>query len=370
MKPASGPTVPTWLVIILMTSFIVFLVQKILWLVVPGLLALVLYYCLQPLVQTLVQAGLRHHDAVKVVAALLFLATVLALLGLLTLASSRAAAWQETLTYYEQGGLEFLARTEDALAEKLPLLRKAGLLPSSPTNLDAVAERVAQRYLGVVLLQVFHWLPSLLLVPYLAYFVLRDGNRLKKEIIRSVPNAFFEKSLLLFNRVDSNLQSFFIGLMKLTFLDTVCLATGLWLLGISFPVVLGLVAAVLAWLPYVGSVVGCVLVVCVAATDFPKEPVTIYGCMVLFLCVRILDDFVFLPMTIGRGLRIHPVLSVLMLFLGAAVAGPTGLVLVLPVLGVVAVIIETLAQIVADHRLRSRFRQAQKLKTLVAGLGV
>jgi len=80
------------------------------------------------------------------------------------------------------------------------------------------------------------------------------------------------------------------------------------------------------------------------------------------VCVRILDDFVFLPLTIGRSLRIHPVLSVLMLFLGAAVAGPTGLVLVLPVLGVVAVITETLGQIVADHRLWTRFRQANVLR--------
>ena len=77
---------------------------------------------------------------------------------------------------------------------------------------------------------------------------------------------------------------------------------------------------------------------------------------------RLLDDFLFLPLTIGRSLHIHPVLSVLMLFLGATVAGPTGLVLVLPVLGVVTVITETLGQIVSDRCLRERFRQARLLK--------
>jgi predicted PurR-regulated permease PerM len=56
-----------------------------------------------------------------------------------------------------------------------------------------------------------------------------------------------------------------------------------------------------------------------------------------------------------------PFLSVLMLFLGAAVAGPTGLVLVLPVLGVVTVVTETLGQIVSDRCLRERFRQARQL---------
>jgi predicted PurR-regulated permease PerM len=105
-----------------------------------------------------------------------------------------------------------------------------------------------------------------------------------------------------------------------------------------------------------------VLVVLVAATDYPNLPFITYGCIVLFGLVRLLDDFIFLPMTIGRSLHIHPVLSVLMLFLGATVAGPTGLVLVLPVLGVVTVITETLGQILSDRCLRERFWKARQLE--------
>jgi len=129
---------------------------------------------------------------------------------------------------------------------------------------------------------------------------------------------------------------------------------------------LALIAAMLAWVPYAGSAAGCVLVTVVAATDFPNEPVTIYGSIVLFICVRLLDDFVFLPLTVGRSLRFHPVLSVLMLFLGAAVAGPTGLLLVLPVLGIVAVITEILGQILTDERLRARYRHALQLQRTLA----
>ena len=50
--------------------------------------------------------------------------------------------------------------------------------------------------------------------------------------------------------------------------------------------------------------------------------------------------FLFLPLTIGRKLHVHPVLSLLVLYLGASVAGATGLVLALPVFGVVAVIVD------------------------------
>ena len=369
MRNEPEPGILTWGVIIVVTCLILYLFERILWLVVPGLLALVGYYCLQPLVQALVRAGLKHRTAGKVVTGLLFLVTTLGVILLLSLATTRAAGWQAVTAHYVQGGLDFLGKTEGLLAEKLPMMKRSALVQSTPTNLDAAAGQFVDNYLGRLLLQMVHWVPSLLLVPYLAYFILQDGNRFKKHMIRSVPNAFFEKTLLLFDRVDRSLQSYLIGMVKLTFLDTACLGLGLWLLGISYPILLGLIAAVLAWVPYVGSVVGCVLVVMVAATDFPNEPVTIYGCMVLFICVRLLDDFVFLPLTVGRSLRVHPVLSVLMLFLGAAVAGPAGLLLVLPVLGVVAVITETLRQILTDERLRKRYRHARQLQRTMAEVG-
>src|SRR5262249_39104008 len=65
--------------------------------------------------------------------------------------------------------------------------------------------------------------------------------------------------------------------------------------------------------------------------------------------------------TIGRKLHIHPLLSVVMFFLGATVAGGTGLVLALPVLGVMAVVAQVVAEVVMDRRLWSRYRTARNL---------
>lgn len=358
------PTVSAtaWLASIVATCIVLFVFQKVLWLVVPGLLALVLYYCLRPLVRAFVRAGLSPQTAARAVTGVLFLLTVIVLVIAVPKIAAHASGWKTEVARYVQGGLDFVSSTERLLAEKFPSLRDSAFLKHPPIEVRTVTEQFTEKYLGALLLQMAHWLPSLLLMPYLTYFLLNDGNRFKKHLIRSVPNAFFEKTLLLSERIDNSLQGFFVGLMKLTFLDTVSLAFGLWIFGIASPLLLGFVAAVFAWIPYVGSAAGCLLVVLVAATDFPNVPAITYGCIVLFLLVRMLDDFLFLPMTIGRSLHIHPVLSVLMLFLGATVAGPTGLVLVLPVLGVVVVITETLGQILSDRCLRERFWRAQQLR--------
>ena len=78
----------------------------------------------------------------------------------------------------------------------------------------------------------------------------------------------------------------------------------------------------------IASVIACAIVVLVAATDFPSDPWVVYAAIGLFLFVRLLDDFVFMPLTIGRSLRMHPLLTVLMIFVGGAVAGVAGLMLV------------------------------------------
>jgi predicted PurR-regulated permease PerM len=224
-----------------------------------------------------------------------------------------------------------------------------------------VAEHIEPVAMGIAA-----WTPSLLLAPFLAFFFLRDGARFKRFIARAVPNAFFEKTLYLLHGVDQTLRAYFIGLIKLTALDTVTLAAGLWLLGFPGALALGFICAVLAWIPYVGSILGGLLVVLVAATDFPDAPAMAYWAIGLFGIARLLDDFLYMPLTIGKSLHMHPLITVIMIFVGGAVAGISGLMLVLPVLGVVMVIGETVGEVVTDPRLMARHRHARALRRKLA----
>ena len=361
MKPLPQPGAITLLVVILITCALLFLLQKMTWFVVPVLLALMFYYCVRPVMRALVDRGMRHKTAAKLVWLLLQLVTVTIVLAGGLLMAAKAGTWQNELGRYVAGGQALLLKTAGALERAVPIFQSMDLTAQIDQNVQQFTNRFAEKKLLPIFLQSLRWLPSLLLVPYFIYFMLNDSDRLKKYIIKSVPNAFFEKALLLFSRLDTSLQNYFQGLLLLTLMDTTCLGLGLAVLGIHNAIWLGLAAAVLAWIPYVGSVIGCVLVVLIAATDFPEKTWTPYLCLALFLGVRALDDFVFLPLTIGRKLRVHPLLSVLMLFLGATVAGATGLVLALPLFGVIAVIGETVSQVVTDRKLRARYRAARQL---------
>jgi predicted PurR-regulated permease PerM len=362
----SGPIV--WICIIAATCLLLFLFQKILWLVVPLLIALILYYLLAPGMHRLVLGGMTRESASALVTAAFVVVATAGLVILFPFISAQTMSWEESLAHYLAGGSALLERTLLDLEQHFGWLAKAHVSERVAGGIREFTESFAQRHLASVLVTLATWVPSLLLVPFLVFFLLRDGRRFKRFLGRTVPNAFFERTLFLLHEVDRTSRAYFRGLISLTIIEAGLMAFGLWLIGMPAPAAFGVITAVLAWIPYVGPLVGGLIVVLVAATDFPAQPWVAYATIALFLLVRLLDDFVLLPLTIGRNLRIHPVVAILMLFVGGTIAGPAGLMLVLPLLGLVMVIGDTVGKIVTDSRLRARHAFAMQLRARRAGM--
>jgi len=356
----SGPVV--WCAIIGATCLLLVLMEQMLWLAIPFVLGIVLYYVLLPPTQRLLRMGLRKNAAVPIVFAGFSLLLVLAALATASWASAPSSSGSELVTRYVTGGLAFLRKTLQGLEQEFHLLRQIHLSQAIDASFAAFMEDFLQHRLAGALVKIAGWIPSLLLAPFLSFFFLRDGRRFKRFLVRAVPNAFFERTLFLLHEVDQTARRYFVGMMKLTVIDTVALAIGLWMIGLNAPLLLGFMAALLAWVPYVGSIVGCALVVMVASTDAPDNTLIAYGAIAVFIAVRLLDDFIFMPMTVGRSLHMHPLIAVLMIFIGGSVAGVAGLMLVLPLLGIVTVVGQTLGELAANGRLRARHRYTRALR--------
>src|SRR5262245_56801533 len=179
----------TMFVTILVTCVALFLFQKIIWLVVPGLLALMIYYCLRPLVDRLVLRGVSHDMAVAGTVAVVLLATVAIVLLAAAPLLSRVARLQDTIDHYVAGGQRLLQKTTQTLEEVAPVLKRASLSRQVDMQIRQFTEQFAERNLGKLTLELLKWLPSLFLVPDLTYFLLKDATRLKRFLIRSIPNA-------------------------------------------------------------------------------------------------------------------------------------------------------------------------------------
>ena len=386
----SGPIV--WVGIIVVTCLLLLVFQTVLWLVLPVLFSVIFYYLLSPVVNLGIEHGFSRGRAVMTITVLL----TLFLIGAGELLEPKVVMAVRGLSNgaaegYLEDGATLINNAQNTLFEYLPFLhahpveppRPPGPLgvvsvsntgttvsaPAATTANDELKNKVAvwtDRYSGGIAMEVLHWIPSLLLIPYLTYFFLLDGPRFKRFLVQAIPNAFFEKTLFLFYSVENQLRSYFRGVLLLTLIDGFCLGTGLWFLGINAPFFLAAIAAIIAWLPYLGSIGGCLMVVLVAHHDAPHNTWLPYEAIALFAAVRLCDDFIFLPLTIGRSLRMHPLITVLMILMGGAVAGMSGLLLVMPVLGVVMVAGQIIGELLTDDRILARHRHVRALRRMRA----
>jgi predicted PurR-regulated permease PerM len=401
---ASGPIV--WLGIIVTTCLLLALFQTVLWLVMPLLISVVSYYVLSPLVHMAMARGLTRARAVLIITVMLTI--FIAALGIIVYPKIARAAnnWPAKVGDYVESGARLVVAAQNTVSKMTPFMRRSPAPPDvaadktgatgakkekasltgklesktgigdnkvpsvddgkpSDTDTNALDDKVAawiDKNSSDFAVELLHWIPSVLLIPYMTYFFLLDGPRFKRFLVQAIPNAFFEKTLFLFYRVEEQLRRYFQGLMALTALDAMCLGIGLWIFGLNAPFILAILAAVMAWLPYLGSIAGGLLVVLVAAHDFPGNPWLPYEVVGLFIGVRLLDDFVFMPLTVGRSLSMHPLVTVLMILLGGAVAGIAGLLLVMPVLGVVMVAGQIIGELLTDPRILARHRHAKEIR--------
>jgi predicted PurR-regulated permease PerM len=363
-KNSPGPI--TWVGIIGITCLLIFIFKKLLWLVVPFLLALILYYLLSPISRRLILAG-----ASRTLASIFLSSAFLLGFGLLVtlfypLAISSMDSWQSHLSQYLSGGATLLQNLLNALQNHFTFLRGANFGNAIYLEFTDFTEHFSEKHLGNIVLTVSAWLPSLLLAPLMTFFLLKDGAELRKMVGSAVPNAFFEKTLYLIHALDKTAKLYFVGLIKITLIDTCIITLGLLLIGISNPLLLGIIAAILAWIPYLGPLLGCGIVIIVTSTDIPNNLNVIYSILGLFALVRILDDFVFLPVIVGKSLHIHPLLTLLMFMVGEAIAGIAGLMLVIPILAIVMVLGETLEIILTDLRLQARHKYAKRKSWQIA----
>lgn len=351
----------------------ILLLRAVAWLAFPLILAVVLYYLVQPWLQRMQLAGVTPGQALGIFLGAASLLTILFSILVLPRMLNFLSEFQNQIpTYWER--LQLVLRDNLlGLEDRFAFAKKAKLASGLEEQLHTFLAGAGKEYVADVALFLLHWLPSLLLVPFLTFFFLRDGTAFHRLVLRAVPNAFFEKTLLLFDRMDEQMRAYFRGMFGLTMLDTISLGLGLWFLGhgpgiFGFweAMFLGLICAIFAWVPYIGSGLGGILAVATVAVKAPQSSGLMLSVVILFLGVRLLDEFIYTPMTVGRALRMHPLITVMMIFSGGMLGGVYGLLLAMPLLGIFTVLGQMYAEIWFDPRLRARHQARAMLEKRLA----
>lgn len=173
------------------------------------------------------------------------------------------------------------------------------------------------------------FLPWLVLIPVIGFFFLKDAKAVSNRFLAALPESDLRHRLTLFLReVSETLAAYIRAQLMACVVVGVIEGAGLWLLGISYPLVLAIAAAVLEFVPVVGPLTLGITATLVASFHSTESAFAVAGFLVAF---RIVHDYVIYPRLIGAVVEIHPVAVILAVICGAELGGVTGVFLSIPV---------------------------------------
>jgi putative permease len=312
----------------------------------PLILAALLSILLNPLVVMLEGRGLNRTGAVALVMGIITLLVVWLMIFLAPPISREFKTIAQVMKNETPATL--INKVQILLNRHLPLLKNPGITDQIMSRVEKsiyiMLERSIQLIPSIVPIVI-----SLFLIPFMTFFLLKDGRRLKKSFIQTLPNRYFETTINLVHKIENQLGSYIRGQMLVSLCIGILSITALAILKVPYFLIIGAVAGVANMIPYFGPIVGAVPAVILNVID--KGSLNSALVVILaFLFIRLIDDTLVSPNILGHSLEIHPLLVIIVIFIGGEMFGIMGLLLCIPVTGIIKVTIQELLWNIKHYR--------------------
>ena len=168
----------------------------------------------------------------------------------------------------------------------------------------------------------------LIIIPILSFFILRDGREIRDAFLDLVPTRRAGVEDVLAD-IHLLLLQYMRALLLLSCSTFIVFATGLSLLGVSYPILLAAIAFLFEFVPLLGPLAAALIVLAVSAAS--GYPHLLF--LLLFLGLfRMLQDYALSPALMSHGVELHPLAVIFGVFAGAEIGGVAGVFLAVPVL--------------------------------------
>ena len=179
----------------------------------------------------------------------------------------------------------------------------------------------------------------LFLIPVYVFMILFYQNHLM-EFIHQI---FGKNNHAEVNEVISSskkiIQKYLLALLLEAGIIAVLNSLGLFILGMEYAILLGILGALLNIIPYLGGVIGIVIYMMVAIVTKDSYAYAIYAFLV-YTFIQILDNNIILPLLIGSKVKINPLISFIAVILGGAIWGIAGMFISLPIVAILKIVFD------------------------------
>jgi len=337
VNPESSMSLQRWLMAVAGLGLLVWLFVQLQPILTPFFIAILLAYLGDPLADRL-ERRMPRAAAVSLVFLVLFL-----VLGLLLLIVAPQAAeqvqqmstrWPLALEWVQDNLLpRFAALT--GVTVNLDMLKST--LTGHWAQAGAMTADVAGWLFGSGM-SAIGWLANLVVIPVVAFYLLRDWDGLVAWVRDFLPRRIEPTVGRLARESDEVLGAFLRGQLTVMLALGTVYTLGLWMAGLDQALLFGMLAGVVSFVPYLGVIVG-VLGAGLAMLIQTQELTSLLPILLVFGVGQLLEGFILTPLLVGDRVGLHPVAVIFAIMAGGQLFGFTGILLALPLAAVLAVLV-------------------------------
>ncbi|CAN5256251.1 AI-2E family transporter [soil metagenome] len=179
----------------------------------------------------------------------------------------------------------------------------------------------------------------MIIMVYIFLFLLYR-NKFVNFILKLAPPENHRNVSRIINKTTKVAHSYLGGVLTVVLILAILNTTGLLIIGVRHAVFFGLLAAILNIIPYVGTIIGSIIPVIFAF--FTNSILTAVAVAILFTVIQLIESYLLTPNITGSRIKINPLATIMALLAGGAIWGIAGMVLFIPLLGILRVLFENL----------------------------
>lgn len=325
----------------------VYLVYRLSSVLIPFLISFGLAYLANPLINKIQSKRISRTLAVSIVFALIVLAILIILLIAIPILINQVVSLiQDIPRYYAWLQENLFPKIEALFATDLFMENQASIkeaFGSSVPFLKNLSSQVMST-LGSSTLAIVGFIASIVLIPMLSFYIMRDWEPISKSFESLIPRRYSPMVLNFLEESNEMLSSFLRGQFSVMLALAAVYSIGLSIVGLEYGVLIGVTAGLISFIPYLGASTGIVIALVVAWFQFDGAWLNLVFVGIVFGIGQALESFFLTPVLIGDKLGMHPIAVVFALMVGGSLFGFFGILLALPACAVLMVALRKLYQ--------------------------
>ncbi|MGZ9584180.1 AI-2E family transporter [Paenibacillus marinisediminis] len=304
----------------------------------PIILAGVAYYLLNPIVDWLEKKKIKRIYAILLLYLLISGLVTFLVVAIIPFVRDQIISLVNNLPIYFSEVQKLL---EQGIASDLFLQIQQSLDLNVPNLMQDFTAKLSELVnstvhgIGSVVGTVTHIVFTIVLVPFVLFYLLKDGKKLPGFIVSFFPTDLRKRTANVLSEMNGQISSYIRGQILVSMCIGMLLYIGYLIIGLDYSLVLAIIAACTAIVPYLGPAIAITPALIIALVT---SPIMLLKMIVVWTVVQLIEGKFISPQIMGKSLKIHPLTIIFVILIAGNLFGIFGIILAVPGYAVLKVI--------------------------------